>query len=109
MAAQNIATAFVALKRRTDVRQMRNELLEISVMSRDPNEAANIANEIANVYRAQVRERDKAAPRDMASRVQMIESAAAPTRPVFPSLRLVIGSWCLALTSILAGFLLRRS
>src|SRR6185503_9236803 len=59
--SQDIATAYTALKRRINVQPTRGTpLFEISVMSRDPNEAANTANEIANVYRAQVRESDKA-------------------------------------------------
>jgi polysaccharide biosynthesis transport protein len=44
--------AYTILKRQIDVRQSRNtSLIEIRVISEDKNEAANIANEIATVYK----------------------------------------------------------
>jgi capsular exopolysaccharide synthesis family protein len=44
---------FDILKRRLDVRQIRNtSFLEIRVLSDDPVEAADLANEVANVYRS---------------------------------------------------------
>jgi len=43
---------YTILKGKIDVRQSRNtSLIEIRVISEDKNEAANIANEIARVYR----------------------------------------------------------
>ncbi len=45
--------AMTALKQRLDVRAVRNtSLIEIRVFSRDPKEAAQIANEVASTYRS---------------------------------------------------------
>ena len=96
----DVPNAYTMLKRQMNVRQPRNStMIEIEVRSYDPIEAAAMANEVARVFREQPGQ----------PVVEIIDLATAPGRPVFPSLRLAIGSWFLALASIGMGIFLRSA
>jgi capsular polysaccharide biosynthesis protein len=94
----DVPTAYVMLKRMMEVRQPPSStLVEIEVRSHDPIEAPMIANDVASVFRGRE-----------GNRVEIVDAATAPGRPVFPSVRLATAIWFLALTSIGLGIVLKR-
>ena len=87
------------LMRELTLRQSRNSrVISITVLDEDKNEAANIANEIAKVYR------DWAVGPDGTSRPQIIDSATPALRPARPQKARSIGLGCaMGIIIIIAG------
>ena len=80
------AETLILLKRVLDLRPVRNaNLIEIRVYSDAPDEAAKIANEIAQVYQQYAHGTDSAAPAPPALHVEIVDAAVPGRRPVRPN------------------------
>jgi serine/threonine protein kinase len=74
------------LKARLDLRPVRNaSIIEIRAYDAKPNEAAQIANEVAHAYRSHCLPSDSAASPPGAFRVEIIDEAMPGWRPVRPN------------------------
>jgi uncharacterized protein involved in exopolysaccharide biosynthesis len=102
-----------AIRRRMDLRVVRNtELIEIRITNPDPNEAAKLANAIAQSYQA-FRQKQNPAPRTQKEngsvpvasfQVDIVDTAATPIRPIRPNRPLA--ATLLVFGSLLAMFAL---
>ncbi len=100
--ALNATNAIQLLKKRMEVRPERNtSLIEITVFSEDRNEAAQIANAIADSYRNHSPSADK--PATSAPKIEIVDRATPGLAPVRPNKPLNISVGVLA--GIVLGFI----
>jgi serine/threonine protein kinase/capsular polysaccharide biosynthesis protein len=79
------AETLAILKRRLELRPVRNaNIIEISVFADKAYEAADIANEIARIYRSRTTSSDTATSTAGAFQVELIDPATPALRPVRP-------------------------
>ena len=106
VATSNAPKPSALLRKRLDLRPVRNaNVIEIRVYDDKADEAAKIANEIAETYRSRTAGSDPAGSRPDAFRVEIIDQATPALRPVRPNRPLNLGLAALAgvLFGIAAG------